>query len=519
MYPPSQFDSTDSVAQSHTHNRTQRPTNNGIAIGGESWHTCRVSSDYKQSVVQLSGRLRRCSRAFFGSQQNLEACSEDVCKGWMPRIAASAIFRQYSCAQYSLVPSTASSVQYNSATKKASQNYEIDIPLTFECIRTGMSRTPKNRRSKKTVPASIYSAHGIDTVQQATTSYERWMSSCTTMLPTDLRLKHQQMKTDPFLFLRGTFYRWAQMWSQVGGDLCNAPQVLAVGDLHVDSFGTWRDLEGRMCWGVDDFDEAYPLPYTNDLVRLAVSIKIVADAGGLNIALKDGCDAILEGYRESLTDGGHPIVLAEHEPCLEKLGIQSLKQPDDFWEKLNQLPVIRHGLPKNAKQVLEKALPDPKMEYRVVRREAGLGSLGQQRFVAIANWKGGFLAREAKAMVPSACSWLEGPTGHHRSYYEEVIRSAVRSHDPYQSIVGSWLVRRLSPDSNPIEIMAVPKRKDEETFLRVMGTEAANVHVGSKQSVKKILRDMDGRKSNWLRDAAKPMARMVERDWKQYRKR
>jgi hypothetical protein len=184
-----------------------------------------------------------------------------------------------------------------------------------------------------------------------------------------------------------------------------------------------------------------------------------------------------------VTDGWRTPDLAEHDPWLEKLGIQSLKQPDDFWEKLNQLPVIWHGLPKNAKQVLEKvmekALPDPKMEYRVVRREAGLGSLGQQRFVAIANWKGGFLAREAKAMVPSACSWLEGPTGHHRSNYEEVIRSAVRSHDPYQSIVGSWLVRRLSPDSNPIEIMAVSKGKDEETFLRVMGTEAANVHVGS----------------------------------------
>jgi uncharacterized protein (DUF2252 family) len=36
----------------------------------------------------------------------------------------------------------------------------------------------------------------------------------------------------------------------------------------VNSFGTWRDLEGRLCWGVDDFDESYWLPYTNDLVRL-----------------------------------------------------------------------------------------------------------------------------------------------------------------------------------------------------------------------------------------------------------
>jgi uncharacterized protein (DUF2252 family) len=34
------------------------------------------------------------------------------------------------------------------------------------------------------------------------------------------------------------------------------------------------DIEGRLCWGVDDFDESYPLPYTKDLVRLATSAKI-----------------------------------------------------------------------------------------------------------------------------------------------------------------------------------------------------------------------------------------------------
>ena len=58
--------------------------------------------------------------------------------------------------------------------------------------------------------------------------------------------------------------------------------MLAVGDLHVNSFGTWRDAEGRLCWGVDDFDESYPLAYTNDLVRLAASLKIVIDAESLS---------------------------------------------------------------------------------------------------------------------------------------------------------------------------------------------------------------------------------------------
>ena len=89
---------------------------------------------------------------------------------------------------------------------------------------------------------------------------------------------------------------------------CRRPQrVLGVGDLHVGSFGTWRDREGRLCWGVDDFDDAYPLPYTNDLVRLAASIRMVTDSEDLTIGFRDGCDAVLEGYLESLKDGRMPI--------------------------------------------------------------------------------------------------------------------------------------------------------------------------------------------------------------------
>ena len=85
-------------------------------------------------------------------------------------------------------------------------------------------------------------------VKEATVSYEKWMSRCATVIPSDLLSKHRQMKKNPLLFLRGSFYRWAQQWSSICSELCNAPQVLAVGDLHVNSFGTWRDLEGRLCW-------------------------------------------------------------------------------------------------------------------------------------------------------------------------------------------------------------------------------------------------------------------------------
>jgi hypothetical protein len=364
------------------------------------------------------------------------------------------------------------------------------------------------------------SSEGRDlNIESATASYEGWMRSCTAVVSSDLRSKHEQMKESPFQFLRGTFYRWAQLWPSICAELCDAPKVLAVGDLHVNSFGTWRDAEGRLCWGVDDFDESYPLAYTNDIVRLAASLKIGIDAGSLSIRFKDGCAAILDGYLQSLREGGCPIVLAEREQKLDKLGSESFKQPSDFWAKLNRLPTVRRPLARDLKHALQKTLPDPRMEYKVVRREAGLGSLGQKRFVAIARWRGGLIAREAKSMLPSACSWLNDQIGHRQSYYEQAISSAIRSPDPFQVIEGPWLIRRLSPDSNPIDIQSLRKHRDVPMLLHAMGSETANVHLGTKGQATKILNDLQKRKPSWLRNAAVRMARLLEKDWNRYRKR
>jgi Uncharacterized protein conserved in bacteria (DUF2252) len=355
-------------------------------------------------------------------------------------------------------------------------------------------------------------------IVEATSSYEAWMRSCTRVRPSDLKMKHKLMRETPFGFLRGTFYRWAELWPLECADLLKAPKVLAVGDLHVNSFGTWRDAEGRLCWGVDDFDEAYPLPYTNDLVRLAASLKIVIDAGEISLKLKAGCDAILDGYERTLREGGHPIVMAEREQNLGKLGVESFKPPANFWKKLNKLPAVRRPLANDLKRALEKTLPEAGMEYKVVMREAGLGSLGQERFVAIGQWQGGCIAREAKRMIPSACSWLNDRIGHSQSLYEEAISSSVRSADPFQVIAGSWLIRRLSPDANPIDIQTLPKHRDEEMLLWAMGAEAANVHLGTRGQSRRILKDLRGRKRGWLEDAAVRMAKVIEKDWNRYRK-
>jgi Uncharacterized protein conserved in bacteria (DUF2252) len=364
-------------------------------------------------------------------------------------------------------------------------------------------------------------AKSVDSMNilRATTSYESWMRRCTTVVEAHLRGKHQQMRDDLFHFFRGTFYRWIQIWPVVCHELRSAPRVLAVGDLHVGSFGTWRDAEGRLCWGVDDFDESYPMPYTNDLVRLAASAKVVIDAEHLTIGLREACAAILDGYRKGLRDRGCPLVLAEREVNLERFGVAAIRPPRDFWRHLQALSVPHHPMPRVVQRLLEGTLPEANLDCKVVSREAGMGSLGQQRFVAIAHWNGGLIAREAKAMVPSACLWLEGRVGHRQPFYKRAIATAVRSRDPFQTVNGTWLIRRLSPDSNPIDITDLPRERQEETLLAAMGIEAANVHLGSVRRVTSILADLGRRKPNWLRAAAKDMAKAMEREWKAFRDR
>src|SRR5213592_1731729 len=102
---------------------------------------------------------------------------------------------------------------------------------------------------------------------KATAKYEAWLGRHLNLIDIDVAAKHDAMRQAKFPFLRATYYRWAETFPQVCEKLAQAVHVLGVGDLHVENFGTWRDVEGRLVWGINDFDEASPIPYTQDLVR------------------------------------------------------------------------------------------------------------------------------------------------------------------------------------------------------------------------------------------------------------
>jgi uncharacterized protein (DUF2252 family) len=353
-------------------------------------------------------------------------------------------------------------------------------------------------------------------IVQATRDFESWLGRSLSIVPDQLTDKHSQMAKDAIQFLRATFYRWTQLFPAVCPDLARSVNVLAVGDLHIASFGTWRDEFGRLIWGVDDFDEAYPLPYTNDLVRLAVSAVIDTLAGDLTVGVKNACDVILDSYGESLKAGGRAFVLEERHKWLRTIALDHLDSPRDFWKTIDALPTLRTGIPAAARKALEHMLPKPRVPYRIARRVAGTGSLGHPRYVAVFEWKGGQLAIEAKEAAPSACAWAR-PGGSNAIYYERMLRCAVRCPDPFVRLTGNWLVHQLSPDASPVEIETMNGQHNQDKLLHAMAWEAANVHLGTPRAISRIKNDLRKRPANWLRAAVKDMTKKTIEDWKEWK--
>jgi Uncharacterized protein conserved in bacteria (DUF2252) len=348
----------------------------------------------------------------------------------------------------------------------------------------------------------------------ATVDYERWLKKRIDVVEPDLQLKHEAMADSLFAFLRATFYRWVSLWQEVCPDLTEAPRVLAVGDLHVENFGTWRDTEGRLVWGVNDFDEVARMPYALDLIRLVTSAILAKREDALAINASDAATAVLEGYSESLEAGGNPFILEESHPGLREMALDAGRDPTKFWSKLVKLP--RATPPKGIQRLLQRSFPDEAQDIAFSHRIAGVGSLGRPRYVAIGSCNGGLAAREAKAWLPSAWGWAKGRPKEH-SYSVRLLKHSVRQPDPYYAVEDGWVVRRLGPHCGRIELAELSKRRDQRLILRAMGHETANLHLATPDQRTTLLHDLTKRKPDWLVNAARAMSKATEQDWEQFR--
>jgi len=214
-------------------------------------------------------------------------------------------------------------------------------------------------------------------------------------------------------------------------------------------------------------------------------------------------------------------VLAEDHPILRHMAVERLKDPQPFWGKLQSLPEIKSMPPASAMKGLRKSLPVRDLKMRLSHRIAGLGSLGRQRYLALADFEGGLIARETKQLTDSA--WAVGVAS-----AEEVPQAAdslsgimdrsIRCQDPFVRLREEWIVRRLAPDCSRIELASLPATHDGVRLLRAMGWETANVHLGTCDAAT-LLADLKTRDGEWLNNATKVMVESVQKDWKAWKSR
>ena len=163
-------------------------------------------------------------------------------------------------------------------------------------------------------------------------------------------------------------------------------------------------------------------------------------------------------------------------------------------------------------------MPLETFNYELKSRIAGLGSLGHPRVLALANWDGAHVVREAKKLTPSAWIWARN-LDRTEILSRKLVESAVRIRDPHVHFAEHWIVRRLAPDCCHIEISTLPQKRDEEKLLYYMGWETANIHFGSPKVIPRVRRDLAARKGRWLHRAAKAMLEVTLDDWEFWRRK
>ena len=364
-----------------------------------------------------------------------------------------------------------------------------------------------------TLASEIQFEERVKSFPASNAAYEKWLTERLggERVRGDLLYKREKIAGDAFTFLRGTYWRWSETVLTLCPELADAPSLPAIGDVHLENYGIWRDADERLVWGLNDFDEAAVMPYTLDLARLAASALLADPTGGLSA--REICNVLLAGYRDGLSDP-RPVILERDFEDLRTWILSREESREKFWGNLEAL--LKKPAPPRYVAVIKSTLPDPDMPLRTAHRRAGVGSLGRPRWVAMGEWRGGPVVREAKALLPSAWNLSHAP--HDRSIrVAELIASPHRAPDPSQRVADDIVVRRLAPHARKLELGPKTRSSLSTRILRLMAFEIGNLHAADARIVRGIEADLARRLEGWLRSAVKRAAAQTRSDWEDWR--
>ena len=263
------------------------------------------------------------------------------------------------------------------------------------------------------------------------------------------------------------------MISTLDGGLHQAPHVASVGEDTNENFGIWRDADGRLVWGINDFDEASVMPYPCDLVRLATSALL---APRIDLTPVQTARAVARGYA-----AGWPTHVQRSSTSTRSTSVLSPKEMSpptrNSGEESQSVPW--RSRPKPYERPLEN-LPEAARVIRFGTRESGAGSLDRTA-----------LRRDCRVAVGHRRARGEGARafgldmGARQRQAEQgpgdtagapiARRRAFRAH-------GHWTVRRLAPDSRKLDFGDIERSGLTAHLLFRMAADIGAVHAADKRS-------------------------------------
>jgi len=377
--------------------------------------------------------------------------------------------------------------------------------------------------------------------------------------PDRLAMKYQNMRSNPFIFLRGTCHLFYERLANTS-IFKTAPLTWNCGDMHLENFGSYKGDNRLAYFDMNDFDEAALAPLSWELVRLLTSILVGADSLAINqFEAYSLCETLTDAYAQALATGKATWVEREtsHGIIHQLLNDLRERQRPAYLDKRTTvegrgkakhrlirldgkkaLPVTKQQRNKVTQLIHDYGSIRPSPEFfdvlDVARRIAGTGSLGVDRYVILVRGKGspdGNYLLDLKNALPSA---LAKYCNIRQPKWETEAHRVVDIEHRMQSVSMAFLTAVKMDDKGyilralqPLEDRICLDRRQHsmQELHQTMVTLAqivASAHIRSTGRDGSAITDeliAFGQKHKWrskLLKAAQECAQQVESDWGTY---
>ncbi len=302
-----------------------------------------------------------------------------------------------------------------------------------------------------------------------------------------LSLKLAAIRTNPFAFFRGTC---PLFYSTLALDraLRSSPMVLACGDLHLENFGSYKGDNRLVYFDMNDFDESCVAPVALELVRFLTSILVAAKPLKINSTTASKMVAsFIETYAANVISTKPRWIERSIATGPVKKLLQSLKgrhRCDLIKQRTRRLAgkirllidgektlAVTSKDRARAESILSafastQASPAWFQPIDVVRRIAGNGSLGLERYVALVRGDGSvdgqYLIDMKLANPSSLAANINVSQPRWRSEAERVISIQRIAQAISPALLGSigigkrsYLIKELQPSADRVNLAAL----------------------------------------------------------------